>query len=309
MIETAIIVGTAIVAGGATLSTMVYTVKEKQEALIERFGQYRKTVKSAGLKLKAPWHKVRRVPTDVRLWKEPLKTKTADDIFVTIPINMRVQIIDTQKFLYATNDPEGNIKVDVAAAVKQMGSGMQFADLFKEREKISHDVLEKVGAQILDQYGVRLLEVIVDEPQVTTELQASYDSRKASENRAVVRLNEARSEKEAAIMRAEGRKEELRLDGEGIAAQRKAIFENYAEQFNQLAAKGLTQEQAHQVITLAMANDTVRDAAKSGNVILTTTNAADTLAQMQALGKTLREPTPSKPVNENAPKAQPGIKG
>lgn len=302
MIETAIIVGVAALVSGVSASTMLYTVKEKQEALIEQFGQYRKTIKSAGLKFKAPWHKVRRVPTDVRLWKEPLKTKTADDIFVTIPINMRVQVMDTEKFLYATNDPEGNIKVDVAAAVKQMGSGMQFADLFKERESISHNVLEKVGQQILDQYGVKLIEVIVDEPQATSELQASYDSRKASENRAVVQLNEARASKEAAILRAEGRKEELRLDGEGIAAQRKAIFENYAEQFNQLAAKGLTQEQAHQVITLAMANDTVRDAAKSGNVILTTTNAADTLAQMQALGKSLREPTPAKAVNENAPK-------
>lgn len=278
-----------------------YIVREKQDALIESFGKYKQTVQTPGFKVKWPWHRVRRVPTDVRMLKEPLKTKTADDIFVTIPINMRVQILDTKKFLYSTNDPEGNLKIDVAAAVKQMASGMQFADLYKEREGMSTHVNDKVGKQIEELYGVRLLEVIVDEPQVAPELQASYDSRKASENKAYVRLKDAQAEKDAAILRAEGRKEELRLDGEGIAAQRKAIFENYAEQFNALARQGLTQEQAHQVIMSAMANDTVRDAASKGNMILASASPSETLKEIAAMGKMMTQPTPIKPVNDSAP--------
>lgn len=304
MIIESIIIGGAVLAGGTTLATMIYTVKEKQEALIESFGKYKTTIKSSGLKLKAPWHKVRRAPTDARIVSEHLVTKTSDDIFVTIPINMRVQVLDTHKFTYATNDPEAGLKIDIAAAVKQMASNMEFASLFKEREEISRQVLEKVGKHVEDLYGVSLLDVVVDEPKASEELQRSYNNRKASENEAVVKLNNAQAEKQAAILRAEGRKEELRLDGEGVAEQRSAIFKNYAEQFNALAANGLTTEMAQQTILLAMANDTVRDAAKNGNTIITTTNTTEMMSQIQALADKLNKPRA--PLAANDRTATPG---
>ncbi|HYD16858.1 MAG TPA: hypothetical protein VEF76_00090, partial [Patescibacteria group bacterium] len=110
--------------------------------------------------------------------------------------------------------------------------------------------------------------------------------------------NDSAAIKMRIIAEAEARKEALRLHGEGIAEQRAAIFANYAEQFNNLAKKGMSPEMAHEVITLAMALDTTRDAAEKGNMILSTTSASDLLAQMQTLGKTLAKPVT--PHNDNA---------
>lgn len=284
-----------------------YTVKEKEEVLVQQFGKYMKTAKEPGLHFKAPWQSIKKVPIAQLELQEDLRTKTKDDIFVTLPIKMYVKIEDTKKFAFDANDPITQTKSKISATVKQLASQMDFAELYQERETVSDRVREKIGKELHDLYGITLVDVIVDEPHVDENFESRYNNVKASEMDRLAARNKAEAEKISIIAQAEARKEALRLDGEGIAAQRKAIFENYADQFNQLAQKGLTQEQAHQVISLAMANDTVRDAAKNGNVIITTTNSNDVLSQMAALGKTLTSPTSIKPANDTG--AVPAAKG
>ena len=78
----------------------------------------------------------------------------------------------------------------------------------------------------------------------------------------------------------------------------------YAEQFNNLAKKGMSPDMAHEVITLAMALDTTRDAAEKGNVIISTTNPNELVSQLQGLGKTLTKPAGAQPANDTTPKTQ-----
>ena len=282
------------------MMAFIYTVGEKEELIIESFGKYVKTITAAGLKVKLPWPFqtiAKRVSTEIYQSRDDLRTKTKDDIFVTIPIKMHLQVFDSKKYHYNSNNPDEQVQSRITAAMKQLTSKMDFAELYQARELLSEQVREKVGKEIEDLYGVKIVDVIVDEPQAPAEIQTAYNNVKASEREATAKLNNAEAEKKSAILRAEGRKEELRLDGEGVAEQRSAIFKNYAEQFNKLNAQGLTEEMAQQTILLAMANDTLRDAAKNGNVIITTSNSSDILSQIQALGKTLAKPL-AKPAND-----------
>lgn len=311
IVESAIVIGALVAGGGAALgwlSSMVMNVREKQDVIIESFGKYEKTIKSPGLRLKAPWPfqtVAERVPTALQEFKEDLATKTKDNIFVTVPIKMHLEVQDSKKFHYESDNPLKQVMSRVAATVKQLTSNMDFAELYQARQTISDQVRDNVGKEIEQLYGMRLVDVIVDEPHAPEDLQRKYNNVKGSEMERQTMLNMAEAEKKRMILEAEGRKEAQRLDGEGIAAQRSAIFENYAQQFNKLAKEGLTQEMAHQVITLAMQNDTVRDAAKGGNVIITTANANDVLSQMQALGKTLTKPAAG---NDDHAVASPAIK-
>lgn len=306
IIESAIVIGALVVGGGAALgwlSSMIYNVREKQEVIIESFGKYVNTTKSSGLKVKAPWPFqtiAERVPTALMELKEDLQTKTKDDIFVTLPIKMHLMVEDTKKYHYESHDPIKQVMSRVAATVKQETSKMDFADLYQARQTISDKVRENVGKEITSLYGVSLVDVIVDEPHAPAEIQSSYNNVKASERNMLATKNNAEANKIQIIAEAEARKEAQRLDGEGIAAQRSAIFQNYAQQFNKLAKEGLSEEMAHQIITLAMQNDTIRDAAKGGNVIITTANANEVLGQMQALGKTLTKPAASNDDGQHA---------
>lgn len=284
----------------------IFTVKEKEAVIMESFGRYVKTITTPGITVVPPWHTIaKRVPTDMQQVEENLSTKTKDDIFVSIPIKMHLQVTDAKKFHYDSSAPVEQVKARVAATIKQLVSGMEFIKLYETREQISEEARQKVGKEVEDLYGMKLIDVIVDEPHASATAQASFSRVKESERNLVAAQNDSEAIKKRIIAEAEAKKEALRLHGEGISAQRAAIFENYAEQFNNLSKKGMTPEMAHEIITLAMSLDTTRDAAEKGNMIVTTTSANDLLGQMQTLGKTLTKPAAA-PANENS--AAPALK-
>jgi regulator of protease activity HflC (stomatin/prohibitin superfamily) len=286
-----IITGAIVLAGLLWATSTVMVVQEKQDVVIQRFGKYIKTVNSPGLQFKLPWplHSIAtRVPTSKIETKEALKTKTKDDIFVELPIKMHMEVEDSKKFCYEARDPMQQAMSRIAATVKQQASQMEFADLFSSREEISANVRDKVGEELKTLYGIRLVDVIVDEPQAPKEIQDSYNQVKASQRQRMAAENEAEAEKIKTIAAAQARKEASKLDGEGIAAMRAAIFKNYSDQFNELARNGMTHEQAHDVIMSAMSNDTIRDAAHKGNVILATTggnSSSEVLKEVLAANK------------------------
>jgi regulator of protease activity HflC (stomatin/prohibitin superfamily) len=279
-------------------------VNEKEEVLIQRFGKYVRTLNTPGIHVIMPWeNEEKRVGTGLRQIEDTLNTKTKDDIFVDIPIKMHLQVIDSRKYHYdSETSPDEQVIARVNATVKQLISDMEFTELYQTREQISGQAREKVGSEIEHLYGMRLIDVIVDQPHADAKAIASFSSVKESERNKQATINNAEADKLRTIADAEARKEALRLHGEGIAEQRNAIFQNYAEQFNNLANKGMSPEMAHEIILLAMALDTTRDAAEKGNVILTTTNAGDLLTQVQALGKTLTKP---RPANDGGPADMP----
>jgi len=284
----------------------IFTVKEKEAVIMQSFGKYVGTLTSPGITVVMPWQNIAaRIPTDLQQQEETLSTKTKDDIFVSIPIKMHVQVTDARKFHYDSDKPVEQVKARVAATVKQLVSGMDFTELYQTREKISEMAREKVGKEIEEFYGMKLVDVIVDEPHASQDSQASFSRVKQSERNLVAAQNDSTAAKMRIIAEAEAHKEALRLNGEGIAAQRAAIFENYAEQFNNLAKKGMTPEMAHEVILLAMAHDTTRDAADKGNLILSTTNSNEMLSQIHTLKGTLGKP--ARPANDDAT-ATPAIK-
>lgn len=195
------------------------------------------------------------------------------------------------------------MKARVAATVKQLLSGMDFIELYQTREQISELARQKVGKEVEELYGIKLVDVIVDEPHANQTAMNSFSSVKEAERNMLAAKNDSAAIKMRIIAEAEARKEALRLHGEGIAEQCAAIFSNYAEQFNKLAKQGMSPEMAHEVITLAMALDTTRDAAEKGNMIVSTTNPSDIVTQMQTLGKTLSKPGMSVPANSDNPAA------
>ncbi len=288
--------------------TFVFTVKEKEAVIMQSFGKYTQTITTPGITVVPPWHNIAaRVDLSLRQVEETLSTKTKDDIFVSIPIKVHLQVTDAKRYHYDSNKPEEQVKVRVAATIKQLVSGMDFIELYQTREHISELARQKVGKEIEDLYGMKLVDVIVDEPHANQTAMNSFSSVKEAERNMLAAQNDSAAIKMRIIAEAEARKEALRLHGEGIAEQRAAIFANYAEQFNNLAKKGMSPEMAHEVITLAMALDTTRDAAEKGNMILSTTNAGDLIAQMQTLGKTLTKGhiVPSQNDNLAAPAIKP----
>jgi regulator of protease activity HflC (stomatin/prohibitin superfamily) len=292
-----------------------YKVEEQQAVILERFHKFNSVVDSAGLKGKLPGKFLKvaaRIPLDITQREVNLQTKTSDNIFASVPTTLHLQVVDAYKFHYKSDRPYEQAESKITAVMKQLTSNMEFAHLYQARESLGNDVRDKVGKDIEDLYGLKIIDVIVDQPVAPPSVQQAYNSAKSSEQVAISTLNAAQANKQAAILNAEARKEELRLDGEGVAEQRGAVFQNFAVQVNQLVKDGIPMEKALETTLQIMQLDTLREVGKSGNVVITTLDGKDNkdnnLAQMQAALKAFvqkGDDQPSAPTSNRPAPPQP----
>ncbi len=261
----------------------LYEVKEKQAVILERFGKFKAIHDHAGMHVKGPFmHVAARVPLDITEHQVQLETKTKDNMFVAVPTVLHLQVCDPKTFHYNSPNPYQQAGNKITAAMKQLTNDMELDHIYQARETLGDSVREKVGAEIEEKYGLKIVDVIIDQPVVPEEVQRQYNSAKASEQTAKATMNAAQANKQAMIMDAEARKEALRLDGEGVAEQRAAMFQNLTNQFNTLVQSGMPVATAEKILIKMMELDTLRDVAKSGNVIVTTTADKDPITDMQA---------------------------
>jgi regulator of protease activity HflC (stomatin/prohibitin superfamily) len=304
------------VAGLATLSylsSLFFTVDQKQEALITSFGKHVRTEQNPGLHLKYPWPFnviEAKVPTALQQVGDTLDTKTKDNLFVGLPITIQYEVDHTGKFYFDNDEPVEQMSKIVSAAVRKYTSGKDFQELYDERDEISDAVISEVEDQIND-YGINIRRIVIDEPKAPGDVQSAYNRVRSSERERDAALNEAEAEKVRIVKKAEADKERNILIGEGVAGFRKKIFDQYAEQIRELVTKGVSREDAEHMMLEAMRLDTLRDIGDKGNLVIVSPDgtSANKIAEMQTLKTTLdRKPpgTPAVEQNYNKPAAGPG---
>ncbi len=281
----------------AYLCSCIYTVPQRREALITMFGKHVHTQKNPGLCIKLPWPfniVTVKIPTDLRQVAETLDTKTKDDLFVRLPITIQYQVVDTARFYFDTNMPVDQMNKLVSASVRKYTSGKNFQALYDERDEISHAVIEDVAHQV-DDYGISIRRIVVDEPHAPKEVQDSFNRVRASEREKDAAQNEADAQYIRSVKAAEADKQRNILIGEGVAGFRRSIAEGYAEIRSALVDKGINPDTADHFMEEAMRLDTIRDVGEKGNMVIVVpqgaanNNIADLLANTPILEKLQRK--------------------
>lgn len=271
-------------------ASTLFTVNQKQEALITSFGKHVRTEQSPGLHLKQPWPfqvVAAKIGTDLQQVQETLATKTKDDLFVELPIAIQYEISDPAKYHFENRAAVDNMKKAVSAAVRTSTSGKQFQELYSDRDEISDHVIEQIKP-IVGEYGINLRRIIIDEPTAPPQVQASFNEVRASERLMEASKNKAAAHKIELVARAEAEKQADILRGEGKAGFRKALFEQYGEQIETLVGKGVDREEAIKVMLDTMHQDTMRDIGHQGNMVIVTTDKSSDIGGGLAALQTLR---------------------
>lgn len=301
-------VGALVVAGAgiAAVQSVFFTVKQQQDVLITRFGKHTRTEGTPGLKVKVPFiDKVAvRIGRDLMQSSETLETKTHDDLFVKLPITVQYEVKDSAKMYFQNRDATANMLKLVSAAVRTATSGKQFQELYTDRDQISLAVIDHISKDV-EEFGIGIRRIVIDQPSVTAEIQESFNQVRASERRKESARNNADAHYIEVVRKAEADKDSRKLAGEGAANYRKALFNGYKEQFQDLAADPhIGTEGANAIVKLAMNLDAMCDVGKSGNMVVVphSFNANTDLANIQAL-KDMRPANDKKPAVPAAPAA------
>jgi len=240
----------------------ITTVQEKTAAIIERFGKFAR-IGTPGVNLLMPFERVAgRVSLRVHELYVNVETKTLDDVFVKITVAVQYHIMPTRirEAHYELANPQMQIESFVYDEVRAVVPKMKLDDVFQNKDEIANAV--KSGLEdTMDQYGYNIVKTLVNDidpdanvKKAMNEINAAQRIRRASEER-------GEAEKILRIKQAEAEAASMRLRGQGVADQRKAIVDGLRDsvvEFSQ-AVPGTRPGDVMQLVVMTQYFDTLKE--------------------------------------------------
>lgn len=254
------------------LSSAVEIVSQKTALIIEKFGKYDR-VMHAGLHFRIPVIEqvVKVMSLQLQQIREDVKVKTSDNVFVTLPVAVqyRVQADKVKEAHYELEEPEKIIVALVLNDIKSTAAEMPLEAVFKSRDQLEQGVkstlVEKLGS-----YGYEVDTVVVDNPMLSPELEASFNNVTAAQREQDAATAQAEALRIRQVGEARANAEGLKINAEAQVAYRNTIAEGNADAI--LKMKGETNLDESEILRFFMVtdgNDAIRDAShNSGTTIV-----------------------------------------
>ena len=220
-------------------STSIYTVDDKQQAVVTTFGQVT-DVTDAGVHFKLPFGIQEVYHVDVNVYQkielgytteeDDYATKTSESTMITGAYNIvnvdffvEYKISDPVKYLFASSDAELILRNLIQSQVRNVvGSSQVDAVLTDGKENIQRQVKDLV-TQILAEYdiGLTLVDVrIQDAEPPTKEVVEAFKAVETAKQQAEAVINEAKAYQNAQLPQAEATADQLIQNAEYLKQKR-----------------------------------------------------------------------------------------
>ncbi len=225
----------------AYLWNAIYTVDEKERAVILRFGEYVETV-GPGLHIYFPGieEKFQERVTEYRTYNLRQQMLTEDENIVEVSMSVQYNIANIKDYVLNVAKPLVSLEEATQSALRHVvGSSEMHQVLTEGRETMGTDVRDRLQAY-LDSYGSGLSvnKVNVESAQPPKEVQAAFDDviraredEERAKNKAEAYANkvipEARGQAQRAIEDANGYRDEIIARAEGEADRFSRLYSEY----------------------------------------------------------------------------------
>jgi len=213
---------------------LLFTIDEREQAIITQLGAYIRTITEPGLHAKIPFmqsvHRFdkRVLATDA----DPAEYLTLDKKRLVVDYVARWQIKDPLAFLISVATLDGaraRIEDIVFSELRQAISGQDFAPVTSEHREPTMDAVANAARTRTAAFGIELTDVRIKRADLPREVQQSVFARMVAERGRIAKRYRSEGEEEAAKLRAETDKQReiilaqayersQRLQGEGDAA-------------------------------------------------------------------------------------------
>lgn len=245
------------------LSRTFFIVKQQSVAVIERFGKYQRVV-TAGLHMKIPFVEWIVGQLSLRIYQlnVEIETKTQDNVFVRLQVSVqyRVKPSCVEDAFYKLENDREQITAYVFDVVRAEVPKMLLDDVFEQKESIANAVKTEL-METMQNFGYEIIKALVTDIQPDEKVKNAMNEINEQRRLRIAALETAEAEKNFKIKRAEGDAESQRLQGEGIANQRKAIIHGLRDSVEGFQ-QAIPSATATDVMNLIMINqycDTLKD--------------------------------------------------
>ncbi|MEM0993529.1 MAG: SPFH domain-containing protein [Bacteroidota bacterium] len=281
----------------------IFTVKQQTAVVIERFGKFQ-SVRRSGLHFKVPM--IDRVAARESLKIQQLdvrvETKTKDDVFVRINVSVQYRVLPDAIYdaVYKLDNPNGQITAYVFDVVRAEVPKLKLDDVFERKDDIAIAIRRELE-EAMNDYGYGIVKALVTDIDPDEEVKIAMNRINAAERQKLAAEYEAEADRIRIVAKARAEAESKRLQGQGIADQRREIAKGLEESVEVLNKVGINSQEASALIVVTQHYDTMQSMGENSNSNLillpnTPTAGSDMLSQMvtsfaasQQLGENMKK--------------------
>ena len=244
-----------------------FIVKQQTAAVVERFGRFQ-SIRQSGLQLKIPL--IDRIAGRLSLKIQQLdvivETKTLDDVFVRLKISVQYKVVKEKVYeaFYKLDYPHEQITSYVFDVVRAEVPKMKLDDVFVKKDDIAIAVKTELNEAMMD-YGYDIIKTLVTDIDPDAQVKEAMNRINASEREKIAAQFEGDAARILIVEKAKAEAESKRLQGQGIADQRREIARGLEESVEVLNKVGINSQEASALIVVTQHYDTLQSIGGESN--------------------------------------------
>lgn len=249
------------------LFSSFFTVRQQTAVIIERFGKFQ-SIRQSGLQLKIPI--VDRIAGRLSLKITQLdvivETKTKDDVFVKLKVSVQFKVIKdkVEDAFYKLDYPHDQITSYVFDVVRAEVPKMILDDVFLKKDDIAIAVKSELNDAMLD-YGYDIIKTLVTDIDPDSQVKEAMNRINAADREKTAAQYEGDAARILIVEKAKAEAESKRLQGQGIADQRREIARGLEESVQVLNKVGINSQEASALIVVTQHYDTLQSIGQHTN--------------------------------------------
>ena len=242
-------------------------VKQQSAAIVERFGKF-VSVRQSGLQVKIPIidSVAGRLSLRIQQLDVVVETKTKDDVFVKLKVSVQFKVIKEKVYdaFYKLDNPGDQITSFIFDVVRAEVPKLILDDVFLKKDDIAIAVKSELQ-DAMTEYGFQIIKTLVTDIDPDAQVKESMNRINASEREKVAAQFEGEAQKILIVEKAKAEAESKRLQGQGIADQRREIARGLEDSVKVLNGVDINSQEASALIVVTQHYDTLQSVGAEAN--------------------------------------------
>ena len=244
-----------------------FIVRQQSAAIIERFGKF-VSVRQSGLQLKIPIidNVAGRLSLKIQQLDVVVETKTKDDVFVRLKVSVQFKVIKEKVYdaFYKLDNPHDQITSFIFDVVRAEVPKLILDDVFLKKDDIAIAVKNELQ-EAMTEYGYNIIKTLVTDIDPDQQVKEAMNRINASEREKVAAQFEGEAQKILIVEKAKAEAESKRLQGQGIADQRREIARGLEDSVKVLNGVDINSQEASALIVVTQHYDTLQSVGAEAN--------------------------------------------
>nr|BDT26960.1 SPFH domain-containing protein [Bacteriovorax sp. HI3] len=245
----------------------LFIVNSQTAAIIERLGKYHITAHE-GLNFKLPFIDRIVIRRNLKIVQQDIEveTKTRDNVFVRTKVSVQYQIIrdKVHDSYYRLSDPIAQIESYIFDVVRSEIPKLSLDDVFVSKDTVALAVKESLE-ESMDDFGFMIIKTLITDIDPDEKVKQSMNEINAAERLRDAAMAKAEAEKISIVMQAEAHAESKRLQGLGMANQRKEIASGLKLSIEDLKQSGINNEEVLTILLITQHYDALEAMSKNSH--------------------------------------------